>query len=276
MPPYLLNLPTELLERILTLLCHENAQSIQACRQACRTLNAIIAQSKLVQYLERVGLLGMYDPLLLVEGGAASASPTLGLLDRAAALRAWEEAWNALTGGHDGDAGTFWQERGPDLRIAPPPPPPPPSSARVRYIKAMIVDPDPLVGPEQPEEEQHWLPDIDLGVMNHFLFGPWFITKTHYGINVRTSYSYLDLHGCLNSVGGVGGGGEGAPGGIQSGEVENGDRGADYDRGYWTCIKVPVWNVVEIALSTELDLAVVISYVLSIPILVLSSLISFF
>jgi hypothetical protein len=82
----------------------------------------------------------------------------------------------------------------------------------------------------------------------------------------------LDLHGCLGGVGGAGGGGEGgAPGGVP---VVNRDRddGADYDRVYWTCIKVPVWNVVSFALSTELDLAVVISCV---PIFIILSSISY-
>jgi hypothetical protein len=54
-----------------------------------------------VLYLERVTLLGMYDPLVLVRDGAASA--TLALPDRAAALRAWEESWKAFAGSHDGD-----------------------------------------------------------------------------------------------------------------------------------------------------------------------------
>jgi hypothetical protein len=251
MPPLLLNLPTELIERILTLLCHENARSIQACRQVCRTLNAIVAQSTLVQYLERVALLGMYD----VSGGAASA--TLALPDRMAALRAWEDSWNALAGGHDGDGRPFWQERAPDLLIALPPSVTLPSSpAQVRYIVATIIDPDPPVDPVREEEEE----DNRYGVLetdNEFSFGPWFIAATRSGFNVRASYSYLDLHGCLGGVGG----GEGVPGGLQSGEEENGDRGAGYDRVHWTVVKVPVRNVVAFALSAELDLAVVISCV---------------
>jgi hypothetical protein len=216
----------------------------------------------------------MYDPLLLIEGGAApsSESATLALPDRAAALRAWEEAWDALAGGSDGDAGVFWQKRAPDLRIALPPSPwlSSPSPARVKYIVATIVDPDPPVGPEQEEEGQHGFHDADEG----FLFGPWFIAATRNGINVRAYYSYLDLHGCLGPVGR----GDGAPGGTQSGEEENGDpdkdQGTDYNRIHWTCIKVPVWNVLAFELSTELDLAVVISCVFSIPIFVLLSLIS--
>jgi hypothetical protein len=276
MSPHLLNLPTELLERILALLCHENARSIQACRQACHSLNTIIAQSQLVLYLERVALLGMYDPLLLIEGGAASASEsaTLALPDRAAALRAWGDAWDALAGG-DGDAGVFWQKRAPDLCITLPPSPSSssPSPARVRYIVATIIDPDPPVGPGQ-EEEGHGYYD---GADDDFRFGPWFMAATRSGINVRASYSYLDLHGSLDRVGEVGSG-EGALGETQNGEDENGDRdkdrGTNYNRVYWTCVKVPVWHVLAFTLSTELDLAVVISCVLSIPNFVFSSLIS--
>jgi hypothetical protein len=248
--PAMLNLPTELLERILALLCHENAQTIQACRQTCRTLNTIIAHSQLVQYLERVALLGVYDQLLHVGGGDASVSATLALPDRVVALRAWEESWNAFTGGHNDNAGAFCLERAPDLRIAPPTSP----SARVRYILAQITDPRPPVGPGRMEHD----------VADEFSFGPWFITGTRTGIEVRSSYSYLDLHGRLGEVGSAGGGGEvgeGASGGIQSGEEENRNRGTDYDRVLWTYIKVPVRNVVAIALSTELDLAVVISCV---------------
>jgi hypothetical protein len=245
--PHLLHLPTELLERILTPLCHEDVQSIQACRQACRTLNTIIAQSQLVQYLERVALLGMYDPLI-VEGGDAYASATLALPDRAAALRAWEDAWNVFAGGDDGDAGLFLQEREPDLRIALPPwSSSSSSSSQVRHILATIIDPDPPVSPEQEGDGL-----LDRGDL--FLLGPWFITATRSGFNVRASYSYLDMHGCL---GGVEGEKEGALGGIRIG-----DQGAEYDRVHWTTIKVPVWDVMEIALSTELDLAVVISCVL--------------
>lgn len=62
MPPHLLNLPPELLEHILTLLCHEHAPSIQSCHQSCHTLHAILAHSHLVQYLEHVALQGLYTP----------------------------------------------------------------------------------------------------------------------------------------------------------------------------------------------------------------------
>jgi hypothetical protein len=61
------------------------------------------------------------------------------------------------------------------------------------------------------------------------------------------------------------GGVEGAPGGVQVGEKENldRDRGDESDGLYYTCINIPVSDVVAFAFSTELDLAVVISYVLS-------------
>jgi hypothetical protein len=148
----------------------------------------------------------MSDPLL-VEGVDVSA--TLSLADRVAALRAWEESWNAFTGGHDGNAGVFWQKRRPNLRIALPASP----SAQIKYILATIIDP----GPPGSEQEEDWQHDTD----DLCSFEPWFIT----------------------------GDGDGNP-------------GTDYDRVHWTVIKVPVRNVLVIALSTELDLALVISCVL--------------
>lgn len=199
----------------------------------------------------------MYDP------DAASAK-ALALPERAAALRAWEDAWGALEG-------TFWKGRAPDLCVALPPPSSSSSSSsfflssamageaaavpRVRHISARIVDPDPEPGPlvwlggDFGDGGLHGVLDEE----DHFSFGPWFIAATRDGMNVRASYSYLDLHGCL-------GGGEEAPGGKERSDVD-GDRGVDYDRAYWTVVKVPVWNVVAFALSTELDLAVVISCV---------------
>jgi len=36
---------------------------------------------------------------------------------------------------------------------------------------------------------------------DRFSFGPWFIAATRDGLDVRASYSYLDLHGCLGDVG---------------------------------------------------------------------------
>ena len=277
MPVHLLDLPTELLEHILVVLCHtDKARSIQACRQTCHALNTIIAQSKLVQYLERLTLLGLYDPPLLVGSGAASASVSLALPDRAAALRAWEETWNSLAGGGDdddresdaGDVPLFWQKRKPDLLISHPPRPSSswPSSPRVKYILANILEPDPPlqyqlavdmaeglgIGLGQGQGQQHGYLDEE----DRFSFGPWFIAATRDGLNVRASYSYLDLHGCLGDVGGGGAGAGAGRGGLCDGDVC-----AEYDRMFWTVIKIPLWNVVAFVLSTELDLTVVISYV---------------
>jgi hypothetical protein len=166
-----------------------------------------------------------------------------------AVLRALEESWHAFTGGRNGDAGVFWQERRPNLLIASPASP----SARITSILATIMDSGPLEGPE-PEPEEDWHDSND-----DFAFGPWLITRTRTGTSVRTSYSYLDLHGCLDGVEGFWRG----EGGIESSQEENrdGDPNTDYDRVHWTVIKVPVRNVVAIALSTELDLALVISCV---------------
>ena len=108
MPTHLLHLPKELLENILVLICQDNAQTIQTCRQTCRTLKTIITQCTLVQYLERLTLLGMHDPQLLIgDGGSVIVSPsaTLALPDRMASLQAWEEAWNPL--GASGAKGVF-------------------------------------------------------------------------------------------------------------------------------------------------------------------------
>ena len=58
--------------------------------------------------------------------------------------------------------------------------------------------------------------------------------------------------------------GTGALDGIQGDAEElDADVDADYDRLDWTVIDIPspVWKVVEIALPTELDLAVIISCV---------------
>jgi hypothetical protein len=183
-----------------------------------------------------------------------------------AALKSLEEAWNALAGGGGGgDAKAFWKKRGPDLRTALPlrQSLSPSSPAQDRYIKATIIDPDPPVNPEREEE-----------IAGDLLFGPWFITETRKGIDGRACYSYLDLRGCLYGIGGDEGGGIGAPGETQSGEANAGDpdRGAEC---YWTHVKVSVWKVVATVLSTELDLAVVISCVLFIPISVLVSYFNF-
>jgi hypothetical protein len=257
MPMHILHLPRELLENTLVLTCRDNAQTIQTCRQTCRTLKTIITQSTLLQYLERLTLLGMHDPQLLIDdGGSVTVSPsaTLALPDRMATLQAWEEAWNPLQVGAGGKE-VFWRKRSPDLRISLPPWQPGSSSPRVTRMLATIIDPDPPPGGFQ------WLAENMriFGIEDHFSFGPCFITATRTG---PAAYSYLDLHGCLGGTGT----GTGALNGIQDGgeeeeEEEDADVDADYDRLDWTVINIPVWNVVEIALSTELDLAVVISCV---------------
>ncbi|KAI0271301.1 hypothetical protein BC834DRAFT_435730 [Gloeopeniophorella convolvens] len=66
----------------------------------------------------------------------------------------------------------------------------------------------------------------------HFSFGPWFIVATREGPGVRAGYAYLDVRACFA-----------APAGPH----------------LWTSVDVPVPNVEAFALSTELDLAVVIS-----------------
>src|SRR6266403_327366 len=232
--PHLLYLLNELLEIILVFVCYENAQSIQACRQACRTLNATIVQSPLIQYLQRMGLLGMHDPFLL------ASSATLAPRDRAEALRAWEDAWNAF-GGSDNEV--FWRKRDPDLRVPRTPPLWPKSassrsSPEFKQILATIIDP----GPEPPVIYRP--PCLD----SRISLGPCFIVlKQIQG----ASYSYLDLHGCLGGLAG-----EGA-----LGKDEEEDWDADFHHMRWTIIDIPLSNVVEIALSTDLDLAVVISCV---------------
>ena len=155
-----------------------------------------------------------------------SPSATLGLPDRMAALQAWEDEWNSF-----GD-------RSPDLFITPPFLPMTWSEPLMTHITATILDPEPYL-----EEIQGEWPDVE----DRFSFGPWFITSTVIW-QTRVAYSYLDLHGCLD--------GAGAGTGNKS-KDENGG----YDRVDWTVIDIPLQNVAEIALSAELDLAVVISCV---------------
>jgi hypothetical protein len=250
MPAHLLHLPPELLENILVLICRDNAQTIQTCRQTCRTLKTIITQSTLVQYLERLTLLGMHDPQFLIgDGGSVtlSTSATLALPDRMTTLQAWEEAWDPL--GVSGRE-VFWRKRSPDLRISLPSWQPTLSSPGVTHISATILDPF----PEGLQELAEMFRIFTRYDKDRVSFGPGFITSTHTRSSIA-AYSYLDLHGRLSGTGT----GTGALDGIQGGEEEDADVDANYhDRVDWTVINIPVWNVVEIALSTELDLAVVI------------------
>src|SRR5216684_520419 len=273
MSPHLLVLPTELLEHILVFLCHANAPSIQACRQTCRTLNATIARvtgSILIHHLEHLALHGMYEPLLPVRGEDASASMTLALPERVAALRAWEDAWDAFSGG-DGDTGVFWQERHPDLCIELPSQlrpfrelSPQSSSQQVRRILATIIDSDP---PPGPEDDAPLVPNYGMLCGERaFPLGPWLMLVMHNGIEMGAIYSYLDLHGCLGE-GEVEGG---MLCGTQSGDEKN--RNPDFDHMRWTIIDILVRDVIEIVLSAELDLAIVISCVFPIQVFVLWSL----
>ena len=256
----LLHLPRELLENILILIYRDNPRTIQTCRQTCHTLNAIIKQFTLLQYLERLTLLGMHDPQLLIgDGGSVTVFPSaaLALPDRMATLQAWEEAWNSL--GVSGE-GVFGHKHGPDLRITLPPWGPSSSSlsTRVTCMSATILDPDPF--PEGLQELAEIMATFaGRDDRDRFSFGPHFVTSMR---NLsRTAYSYLDLSGCLSGSRTR----TSALDGIQGGEEGDADVVADYGCLYsdWTIINVPVWNVVGIALSTELDLAVVISFVLS-------------
>jgi hypothetical protein len=157
----------------------DNAQTIQTCRQTCRTLKTIITQSTLVQYLERLALLGMHDPQLLIgDGGSVTVSPsaTLTIQDRMAALQAWEEAWNPL--GASGK-GVFWRKPSPDLRITLPPWHPMWSSQRVTRMSATILDPDPIPeGFQQLAEIFRILASLS-EIKDRFSFGPCSITSTH-------------------------------------------------------------------------------------------------
>ena len=255
----LLHLPRELLENILILIYRDNPRAIQTCRQTCHTLNAIIKQFTLLQYLERLTLLGMHDTQLLIgDGGSVTASPSaaLALPDRMATLQAWQAAWNSL--GVNGE-GVFGRKSGPDLRIMLPSwEPASSSSTRVMHMSATILDPDPF-----PEGSQQLAQIIatfaGLADRDRSSFGPHFITS------LRTlpcaAYSYLDVNGHLGRSRTR----TSALDGIQGGDEGDADVVAGYGRlnSNWTIIDVPVWNVAEIALSAELDLAVVISSVLS-------------
>ena len=155
-----------------------------------------------------------------------------------------------------------------------------PSSPRATRLRATILDPDPIPEDTILEGLQE-LAEI-FGVFaagdarDHFAFGPCYITSTHTGpgIDIRPAYSYLDLHGDLGGTG-TGTGAlesDGIQGGVRGEEVDA-DVDADYDRLDWTVIDIPVRNVVDIALSTELDLAVVISCVFPWQSFIFSSLI---
>jgi len=178
--PPLLNLPPELHELILAYLCYESAQSIPACRLTCRALNAAVTHSRLVRYLERAALLGVYDPLVDLE--------VISLRVRDAALRAWDEAWGSV----ERKLGERWK---PDMTFALP--------SRKEIAQGGVMakvwgEQQGGGGGGEGEEEEEKAPHC------HYSFGPWFVAATREGYGVRPGYSYLDLHGCLG--GGNGGG----------------------------------------------------------------------
>ena len=101
----LIDLPNELIEIILFLICLENARDVQACRLTCRTLNMATTGSGRVWYLLRAALPGVNDPLV-----DDTAAPTV--WERMAELCAWDDAWQGI--------GDILREREPDACIVPP------------------------------------------------------------------------------------------------------------------------------------------------------------
>ena len=77
----LFTLPDEL---IVELFSYLHPRDIAACQRSCRQLNDTVIHSLLLQYLIRVGKLGLHDPLL----------PNHTVSQRIEALRKWEAAWN--------------------------------------------------------------------------------------------------------------------------------------------------------------------------------------
>ena len=273
MPTHLLDLPPELIEHVLALLSHQDAPSLSACRQTCRALNAAIAQSHLVRYIERTALLGVYDPF--VSGAtttpdadlATATTTTMTIPERAAALEAWNEAWTTLDEivcgqGQQGQGqGRGRGPREPNVRFAMPSRDElrsgrtaevisGPSSAPIAPLPGSLSSrtgqgTDEVDGDEDEEDDAHC----------HFSFGPWFVAAAREGPGVRAGYSYLDVHAKLGADERGRGRGRGCTDGDQDGVVVEGCP-------QWTTINVPVRNVVVFALSTELDLAVAISCVL--------------
>jgi hypothetical protein len=83
MPLYLFSLSNELLIQIISNL---RPLDIYSCQCACRTLNDIIVNSQLIQYILRTALSGVFDPL---ESG-------IPLPDRLDALERWETSWREM------------------------------------------------------------------------------------------------------------------------------------------------------------------------------------
>jgi hypothetical protein len=153
----LLDLPNELIEHILFLLCLESPGDIIACRLVCRALNALAKGSVLVKYLMHVSLLGAYDPF--AAGVAATALP-----ERMTELLAWDDAWSVV--------GDLLQHE-PDVRIAPP---------------DMDIDVD--------FESDDTSATPSRRFRHRYSFNPWFIVAAREGPHLRAGYSYLDVHEC--------------------------------------------------------------------------------
>jgi hypothetical protein len=249
MPTHLLDLPPELIEHILALLSHQDAPSLSACRQTCRALNAAIAQSPLVRYIERAALLGVYDPFVVPSTSHADAVVTVGatttmtIPERAKALEAWNDAWTTLD---EIVCGQGKESREPDVRFAMP------SRDELRSGRRaeVISGPSPSSSVTEEEEEGGDDEEEEEGsedeAHSHFSFGPWFVAAAREGPGMRAGYSYLDVR-AANAEAGAGG------------RRGRGRGCAAVPR--WTTINVPVRNVVVFALSTELDLAVAVSCV---------------
>ncbi len=271
MPTHLLDLPPELMEHILALLSHQDAPSLAACRQTCRALHKLIADSQLVRYVERAALLGVYDPYAPPADGTASTSAAgaatttnleVSIPERARALEAWNGAWCAL------DEVLCAHE--PVMRFAMP------TRAELRAGRTAQVEMSPSPSPgqatatatttgpssaeqeQEQEQEQGWgreEEDEDGEPHCHFSFGPWFVAAAREGPGVRAGYSYLDVHGSLD------GGSRSADAGWENQNQSEYGGGGEGGPPRWTTINVPVRDVVVFALSTELDLAVAISCV---------------
>ena len=264
MPTHLLDLPPELIEHILALLSHQDAPSLSACRQTCRALNAAIAQSHLVRYIERTALLGVYDPFVPTttsattpDADATTTTMTMTIPERAAALEAWNKAWTTLEEIVCGP-GQDSEPREPNIRFALP------SRDELRSGRTaeVVSGPNsvlPLVRPSSSSSRnrhhhhQGW--DVDWDEEDeedeahcHFSFGPWYVAAAREGPGVRAGYSYLDVHANLGGAG-------------ERGRGRGCTDGVEGRRPQWTTINVPVRNVVVFALSTELDLAVAVSCV---------------
>ena len=254
MPTHLLDLPPELIEHILALLSHQDAPSLSACRQTCRALNAAIAQSPLVRYIERAALLGVYDPFvpstpdaIIVGGATTTTTTTMTIPERAKALEAWNDAWTTLD---EIVCGQGKESREPDVRFAMP------SRDELRSGRRAEVVSGPSARPASSsssssssvtEEEEEEDSGEDSEAHCHFSFGPWFVAAAREGPGMRAGYSYLDVR-AANAEASAGAGGRGRGRGCAG-------------VSQWTTINVPVRNVVVFALSTELDLAVAVSCV---------------